>query len=124
MVRGRLWSGARLLTWYPRNSGESKVFTFRIDEQGKYRVHFAVALTPNAGKISVALNDQFTSLTNNEKIIDLNRPYRTLLRNFTLPTAELDPGRHRLILKFEEAPAEIERPEIGIDFIWVQKTNR
>jgi hypothetical protein len=124
MIRGRLWSGARLLTWYPRNSGESKAFSFRIDEKGTYRVHFAVALTPNAGKISVALNDQFTSLTNNQKIIDLNRPHRTLLRNFTLPATELDPGWHRLILKFEEAPADIERPEIGIDFIWVQKTNR
>jgi hypothetical protein len=124
MVRGRLWSGARLLTWYPRNSGESKAFSFRIDEKSTYRVHFAVALTPNAGKISVALNDQFVSLTNNEKILDLNRPYRTLLRNFTLPATDLDPGWHRLVLKFEEAPAEVARPEIGIDFIWIQKTNR
>ena len=123
-IQGRLWSDARLLAWYPRNPGESKAFSFRIDEQGKYRIHFAVALTPKAGKISVALNDQFTSLTNNEKIIDLNRPYRTLLRNFTLPTTELEPGRHTLILKFEGAPADVVRPEIGIDFIWIQKTDR
>jgi hypothetical protein len=123
-IQGRLWSDARLLAWYPRNPGESKAFSFRIDEQGKYRIHFTVALTPKAGKISVALNDQFTSLTNNEKIIDLNRPYRTLLRNFTLPTTELEPGRHTLILKFEGAPADVVRPEIGIDFIWIQKTDR
>jgi hypothetical protein len=124
IVQGSLWSGARLLNWYPRNPGESKAFTFRIDEQGKYRVHFAVALTPKAGRISVGLNDQFMPLTNNEKMIDLNRPYRTLLRNFTLPTTELMPGRHMLVLKFEGAPADLERPEIGIDFIWVQKTDR
>ncbi|UCE42932.1 MAG: DUF2961 domain-containing protein [Candidatus Aminicenantes bacterium] len=124
MLRGRLWSGARIQTWYPRNSAESKAFSFRIDEKGTYRVHFAVALTPNAGRISVSLNDQFTSLTNNEKIIDLNRPYRTLLRNFTLPATELEPGRHTLVLKFEGAPAAVERPEIGVDFIWIQKTNR
>jgi hypothetical protein len=123
-IQGRLWSGARLLAWYPRNPGESKAFSFRIDEKGTYRIHFAAALTPKAGKVSVALNDQFTSLANNEKIIDLNRSYRTLLRNFTLPTTELEPGRHTLILKFEGAPADVERPEIGIDFIWVQKTNR
>lgn len=124
MIQGRLWSGARLLTWYPRNPGESKAFSFRIDEKGTYRVHFAVAMNPNSGKISVALDDRFTSLTNNEKIIDLNRPYRTLLRNFTLPSGELEPGRHTLILKFEEAPADVEKPEIGVDFIWIQKTNR
>jgi hypothetical protein len=123
-IQGRLWSNARLLTWYPRNLGESKAFSFRIDERGKYRIHFAAALSPDAGKISVALDDQFTSLTNNEKIIDLNRPYRTLLRNFTLPTSQLETGRHTLILKFEGAPADVGRPEIGIDFIWIQKTDR
>ena len=124
MVPGRLWSRASLLSWYPRNSGESKAFSFRIDEKGTYRVHFAVALTPRAGKISVALDDQFTALTNKEKIVDLNRPFRTLLRNFTLPTMELEPGRHTLILKFEGAPEDVVRPEIGIDFIWIQKTDR
>jgi hypothetical protein len=123
MARGRLWSGGRLLNWHPRNPGESKAFTFRIEEKGEYRIHFALALTPDAGRLSVGLNDQFVSLTNNEKILDLNRSYRTLLRNFTLPTTELEPGRHTLILKFEEAPADVERPEIGIDFIWVQKTD-
>jgi hypothetical protein len=122
--RGRLWSGSSLLTWYPRNPGESKAFTFRIDEKGTYRVHFAAALTPKSGRISVALNDQFTSLTSNEKIINLNRPYRTLLRNFTLPAKELEPGRHTLVLKFEGAPEGVNRPEIGIDFIWIQKTDR
>jgi hypothetical protein len=124
MVRGRLWSGARLLAWYPRNPGESKAFSFRIEEQGKYRVHFALALTPAAGSLTFGLNDQFMSLTNDEKVIDLYRPYRNLLRNFTLPTMELEPGRHTLFLKFEGAPADVARPEIGVDFIWVQKTNR
>jgi hypothetical protein len=122
--QGRLWSGARILNWLPRTQGESKAFTFSINEKGTYRVHFVAALTPKSGRISVALNDQFTSLTNNESIIDLNRPFRTLLRNFTLPTTELEPGRHTLVIKFEGAPEGLERPEIGIDFIWVQKTDR
>ncbi len=124
MVQGRLWSGASLLTWHPRNPGESKAFSFRVDEQGKYRVHFALALTPNAGKISVALDDRFMTLTNGEKILDLYRPFRTLLRNFTLPEMELGPGRHTLIVKFEATPYDVEKPEIGIDFIWVQKTGQ
>jgi len=124
MAQGRLWSSASLLIWYPRAPGESKSFSFRVGEKGKYRVHFAVALTPRAGKISVALDDRFMSLTNSEKILDFYRPYRTLLRNFTLPATELDPGIHTLVLKFEGAPAEVERPEIGIDFVWVQKPDR
>jgi len=124
LVQGRLYSGAKLLTWYPRNPGESKAFSFRVTEKGKYRVHFAAALNPGSGSISAALNDRLTPLANYEGIIDLHRPYRYLLRNFTMPTTELDAGRHTLILKFEGAPAGIEKPEIGIDFIWIQKTAR
>lgn len=124
LVQGRLYSGARLLTWYPRNPGESKAFSFRVPEKGKYRVHFAVALNPDSGSVSAALNDRLTPLANYEGIIDLNRPYRYLLRNFTMPTTELDAGRHTLILKFEGAPAAAERPEVGVDFIWIQKTDR
>ncbi len=123
-IRGRLWSGARLLTWYPRKPGESKAFSFRVPEQGKYRIHFALALTPDSGRISATLNDRLTPLASYKGIIDLNRPHRFLLRNFTLPTTELNPGRHTLILKFEGAPTALERPEIGVDFIWIQKTNR
>ena len=33
MDQGRLWSGARLLTWYPRNPGESKVALVNIDDK-------------------------------------------------------------------------------------------
>ena len=124
LVRGRLWSGARLLTWYPRNPGESKAFSFRVAEQGNYRVHFAVAKTPDSGRISASLNDGLTSLASLDRIIDLNQPYRYLLRNFTMPTTELDAGWHTLILKFEGAPDSVERPEIGVDFVWVQKTDQ
>jgi hypothetical protein len=123
MEEGRLWSAGRLLLWHPRNPAESKAFAFRIREKGNYRVHFAAALNPNSGKISVALDDRFIALANDQKIVDLHRPYRVLLRNFTLPSAELDVGVHTLILKFEGALPDILRPEVGIDFIWVQKSN-
>jgi hypothetical protein len=123
-ISGRLWSGGKLMAWYPRNPGESKAFYFRIGEKGTYRIHFAAGLTPKAGKISVALDDQFTSLIGNEKVIDLYRPYRTLLRDFTLPSTELGPGRHILVIKFEGASADTGQPEIGIDFIWVQKSDQ
>jgi hypothetical protein len=123
MEGGRMWSDGRLLLWHPRNPAESKAFTFRIREKGNYRVHFAAALSPRSGEISVALDDRFLALDNDLKTIDLHRPYRVLLRNFTLPSAELDVGRHTLVLKFERALPEIQRPEVGIDFIWIQKSN-
>jgi hypothetical protein len=123
MEGGRLWSEGRLLLWHPRNQAESKAFAFRIREKGKYRVHFAAALNPHSGRVSVALDDRFLALDNDQKIIDLYRPYRVLLRNFTLPSTELEVGVHALILKFEGALPEVQRPEVGIDFIWVQKSN-
>jgi hypothetical protein len=63
-------------------------------------------------------------LPNKQEIIDLYRPYRTLLRNFTLSPMELDPGFHRLTLKFEGADPQVKKPEIGIDFIWIQKIDQ
>jgi hypothetical protein len=123
MERGRLWSGGRLLLWHPRNPAESKAFSFRIREKGKYRVHFAVALNPGSGKISAGLDDRFMALSDDRKVIDLHRSYRVLLRNFTLPAVELDTGVHTLVLKFEDALPDIQRPEVGIDFIWIQKSD-
>jgi hypothetical protein len=123
-IEGRLWSEGRLLVWRPRNVGESKAFSLRIREKGKYRVHFAAALMPNSGRISYALDDRFMPLTDNQESLDLNEPFRNLLRNFTFPSIELDPGVHTLILRFDGASTEAENPEIGIDFIWIQQTEQ
>ncbi len=123
-IEGRLWSEARLLVWRPRSVGESKAFSFRIQEKGMYRVHFAVALIPNSGRISYALDDRFMPLANGQETLDLQEPHRNLLRNFTLPSMELEPGWHTLIMRFEGASSEIENPDIGIDFIWIQKTDQ
>lgn len=123
-IEGNLWSEGRLLVWRPRNVGESKAFSFRIGETGEYRVHFAAALIPNSGRISYALDDRFMPLDDNQETLDLNVPYRNLLRNFTFPPVELEPGRHTLILRFDGASNEAENPEIGIDFIWIQKTEQ
>jgi hypothetical protein len=120
---GRLWSGGTLLIWHPRSSAESKAFSFRIREKGKYRVHFAAALTPSSGRISVGMDDRFVTLADNRTVLDLHRPYRVLLRNFTLPESELDAGGHSLVVKYEDALPGIRRPEVGIDFIWVQKSD-
>jgi hypothetical protein len=122
--RGRLWSGGKLLVWNPQKAGETQAFIFRINNKGKKRIHFATALTPSSGKISVLVDNKPAPLPNKLEIVDLYRPYRTLLRNFTLSPMELDPGFHRLTLKFEGADPQVKKPEIGIDFIWIQKIDQ
>lgn len=119
--KGRLWAGGKRLVWNPREIGDSQSFTFRIKEKGRKRVHFAAALTPHSGKLSARVDNKPTPLANKQEIVDLYRPYRTLLRNFTLVPMELEPGWHRLTLVFEGAEPNVEKPEIGIDFIWIQK---
>ena len=122
--RGRLWEDGRLLVWYPREKGETQTFGFSTREKGKKRIHFAAALTPDSGRISVLVDKKPTTLANQQETVDLYRPFRTLLRNFTLPPMELGPGYHTLTLKYEGADPAVRRPEIGIDFIWVQKVGQ
>jgi len=121
--KGRLWAGGEVLIWNPKNIAESKAFSFEIKEKREYRIHFAAALSPDSGKISIQVDGNSTPLANKKEVVDLYRPFRTLLRNFTLPLMELEPGKHALSLKFEGAVPEIKEPEIGIDFIWIQKKN-
>lgn len=122
--RGKLWAGGKLIVWNPQEVGERQTFTFRINEKGRKRIHFAAALTPESGKLSVLVDNKPTALANQQEIVDLYRPFRTLLRNFTLPPMDLEPGWHRLTLKFEGADPQVENPEIGIDFIWIQKISQ
>ncbi len=118
---GRLWSDGKILIWTPNNRGDTKNFSFSVDEEGNKRIHIALALTPNSGQISFLLDGEKMTLNNKREILDLYRPYRTLLRNFALPTQELEAGRHILSLKYEGANPQVRAPEIGIDFLWIQK---
>ncbi|MBC8358148.1 MAG: DUF2961 domain-containing protein [Candidatus Aminicenantes bacterium] len=122
--KGRLWAGGKLLVWNPPKKGESLTFIFRAKEKGEKRIHIAAALTPYSGKISILVDNKPTTLANKKEIINLYRPFRTLLRNFTLPPMELKPGKHTLTLKFEGAEPGIKKPAIGIDFIWIQKSGQ
>ncbi|MDH5468810.1 MAG: DUF2961 domain-containing protein, partial [Candidatus Aminicenantes bacterium] len=124
LKKGRLWAGGILLVWNPEKTGDSRTFSFQVKEKGTKRIHFAAALSPSSGRISVLVDNTATAFSDKQEIIDLYRPFRTLLRNFTLPPIELEPGEHSLTLKYEGAEAQVKKPEIGIDFIWVQKTDR
>ena len=85
-------------------------------------VAFLKKMLPKALIVEVFLLDgEKIVLSNKKDILDLYRPHRILLRNFTFPAQDFEAGRHILTLKFEGANPQIEEPEIGIDFLWIQK---
>jgi hypothetical protein len=122
---GRLWAGGRLLTWRPQAMGETKSFEFPLDEEGVYRIHLTAALTPEGGRLeAVQVDDLPATLQDRPTTFDLYRPHRRLLRSFALQDLELGKGRHTLVLRYAGAAAGIRSPEIGIDFIRIQKIER
>jgi hypothetical protein len=116
-----LWAGGKILIWTPKIKEETKTFTFTVEETGKKRIHVVFAMTPKSGRVSFLLDGKKTTLANKKETLDLYRPYRTLLRNFTFPTTEFEAGRHTLTILYEGAGPQVENPEIGVDFLWVQK---
>jgi hypothetical protein len=118
---GDLWAGSKLLVWTPKKAGDRKDFIVQINSGGTKQVHVTAALTPLSGKFSLLLDKQTLPLDNDTAVVDLNKPYRTLLRDFSFKARELKEGEHTLTIEFKGTTGLIERPEIGIDFFWVQK---
>ena len=119
MDERRLWAGGQLLVWTPKQKGDRKSFTIPIESAGKKQIHLALALTPQSEKIAVYLDGQPVQLKGAD-IVDLYRPYRTLLRSFALAPVELSAGDHTLTFELKDTSEGVRNPEIGIDFIWVQ----
>jgi hypothetical protein len=118
---GRLWAGGRLLVWTPEKPGERKKLKIMVDSPGKTQVHITAALTPRSGQIAAWLDGLPAGGTGKPETIDLYESFRTLLRTFSLEPMDLSPGEHTLIIEYKGANAGISRPEIGLDFVWVQK---
>ncbi len=118
---GRLYAGARLPVWRPTSSGQALALRVPIRVAGDYRIHFVARLDSNGARANVRFDGDAAELTTDTSSIDLHRPYRTLLRNFTLQTRELSAGTHTLEFSFDGAADGISRPELGIDFVWVQE---
>jgi hypothetical protein len=118
---GRLWAGGRLLVWTPRQAGERKKLRIHVDAPGKTAIQITAALTPDSGTLSAWLDEPTAGGPAKPLGIDLFDPFRTLLRTFSLEPLELTPGEHALVLEYTGAGHGISRPEIGLDFIWVQK---
>lgn len=118
---GRLWAGARLPVWRPGKSGDVLKLEVPVPEDGEYRIHFVACLDASGGAADLRWDGEAALLSTKTSRVDFFRPHRTLLRNFTLESRELKAGLHALEFVYPGAVRDIERPEIGIDFVWVQK---
>ena len=118
---GRLYAGARLPVWRPTSSGQTLSLNIPIRAAGEYRIHFVARLDRNGGRAAMRLDGESAELTTETTTVDLYRPYRTLLRNFTLLPREFTAGTHTVEFVYEGAEEGINRPELGIDFVWVQE---
>ncbi|UCG86553.1 MAG: DUF2961 domain-containing protein [Gemmatimonadota bacterium] len=116
-----LYAGGRLLVWPPGRVGDVLRLNVPVAASGEYRIHFVARLDQNGGTAEVWWDGEAAELTDGTSSVDLYRPHRTLLRNYTLRQRQISAGTHVLELVYTGAPAEIERPEIGIDFVWVQE---
>jgi hypothetical protein len=92
-----------------------------ITEEGDYRIHFVARLDPNGSAVQVRWDGEAAALNTGASNLVLHRSYRTLLRDFTIQSLHLAPGAHTLEFVWEGAGPEVERPEIALDFVWVQK---
>jgi hypothetical protein len=119
--QGRLWAGGRLLVWTPEKPGDRKELRIRVDSAGQTQIHITAALTPLSGKFTAWLDGAPAGGPAQPLMIDLYDPFRTMLRTFSLDPAELVPGDHRLVLEYKGGEPGVTRPEIGLDFIGVQK---
>lgn len=120
-VRGSLWAGGLALFWDPKAPGETRTLVFKVRESGDKSVRLTLAMTRQSGKLAVFVDGKSVLWEGGQATIDLFEPYRVQLRTFSLAKMPFSAGEHRLTLRYEGAPSAAAAPEIGIDFIWIQK---
>jgi hypothetical protein len=118
---GALYAGGRIAVWRQAGPNARWRFTVPITEEGEYRIHFVARLDPNGSNAHVWWDGELATLTTGLSNVDLRRPYRTLLRDFSLETRRLTPGAHTLEFLWEGAGPDVPNPEIALDFLWVQR---
>lgn len=120
---GRLYAGGQLSVWRPEGPGDVLRLGVPVTADGEYRIHFVARLDRKGGTLQVKWDGESAELTTDSTTVDLYRPHRTLLRNYTLRQRQLEAGTHTLEFVFDGTPEEVEWPELGIDFVWVQQIN-
>jgi hypothetical protein len=118
---GPLWAGGRLLVWTPAGTGDRKELRIHVDAAGRTQIHITAALTPRSGTVAAWLDGLPAGPGAEPKMLELHDPFRTMLRTFSLEPTALAPGEHTLVLEYRGSEPGVVRPEIGLDFVWVQK---
>lgn len=119
-----LWTQGRYYRWRPDAEGDTLTFTVPVEEPGNYVVRFGFALNNSSGRTTLLVNGGETGFGNDGTAVDLYRPYRVLSRVYSTAQLALDSPSAELTLRYEGARSGLERPEIGIDYIWIQKRDR
>ncbi len=118
---GWLYAGDRLPVWRPTARGEAIRLRVPITAAGEYRVHVVARLDGDGGTVRMRWDGEPAELADGAETLDLYLPHRTVLRNFTLRPRELSVGTHTLEFVYDGAPEAVQRPEVGIDFVWIQE---
>jgi len=115
-IPGNLWAGGKLFVWRPQ---DREVLNLRLNvpETRDYVVHIAAALMPGAGEFYATIDEKPVGLGDKENPIDLNVPYRTLLRNFSSRKINLEKGDHALKI---HNVGKASGANLGFDFVWAQ----
>ena len=116
IIAGNLWAGGKLFVWQPQ-AEEVLELGISVPETRSYVLHVTAALTPQSGRFYATLGGKSIGLGDKDKPIDLNVPYRTLLRNFSSRKIELEKGKHTL--KIHNAGRK-SGANVGLDFVWTQ----
>jgi len=117
--KGNLYAGGSLMVWQPKEKGDTLALKLPVAQDGDYVVHIVAGLDAGSGRFTAMLDGDNIGLNG----LDLYVPYRELLRDFSKRTVSLKKGEHDLTIRHEgpsPAGANVKRPVIGLDFIWLQ----
>ena len=118
---GRLYAGGRVAVWRPARPGAALRLRVPIAAEGQYRIRFVVRLDSAGGRLRLRWDGAPVALASGDSVVDLRLPDRTVLRDFYLQPRRLTAGAHELQFVFDGSAAEVARPAIGVDFVWVQE---
>ncbi|RJP30957.1 MAG: DUF2961 domain-containing protein [Phycisphaerales bacterium] len=120
LVEGRLWAGGALFAWRPAGEGDALQLRFSVPQAGTYELHLGLALTPEAGRISLHVDRKAAPIPGAGDVLDLYVPHRTMERQFSTEAVTLTAGEHTLTIVFKGASAEVLQPVIGVDYVAVK----
>jgi hypothetical protein len=121
--RGARYAGGRLPVWRPSGPGDMLRIRVPVADSGEYRIRFVMRLDRHGGTVAVRFAGEPAPLQSGDSTVNTYRPHRTLLRDYALEPRRLTAGAHTLAFVFQGAPDDVQRPAIGIDFVWVQKVD-